>query len=168
MLSRILLSKYFCKLVEIAPRVPPTSINRLLAKGGIKIPFNREIYLLTNLLFSKGYLPVLIGKISFSSDLVDYLYKNYCEPYDKFSIEEALYISKLQSYIQGGDHRIVLCSHAASEVNVALPFTTIALFRFYVNYERSFDYIIRGKGFLEDFLLKNKVGFEKTVSPRSI
>lgn len=168
LLSRLLLSKYYCAVVGKRSGTSVTAIHQFFIKDGVRLPLNRESYLLVNMFFSKGYLPVLTGKVAIEPEFTDYLYRNYCEPYKGFGVGEVLYISKLQNFMHGGDHRIVLCSHAVSGVDVALPFTTIALFRFFAGCDRSVDYVLRGKGFLEDFLKKNMRNFEKTVAPRDL
>lgn len=168
MISRVLLSNWYCAFVNNRSSKSVDMLHNFFMKSRLRLPLDRESYILTNILFSKGYLPILTSGLPVTRDFIQYLHSNYYVPYKDFSMSEMLYLSKLQSFMHGGDHRIVLCSHEASRIDVALPYTTIALFRFSVNNKRSLGYIFKGKAVLETYMKKYMESFEKTVTPRDL
>jgi len=168
-LSRFFISSYITKVVNTLPEGSVDSTKKFLKRSSkFKVFKSKSEYFLSNMFFGLGYLPVVTLEYDFEDEFYQYLHDNYIDPYSRYSIDEVLFISKLQMFMHGGDHRVVLCSNEEVGLDVCLPFTTLAMLRLFSSKYRGLGFIMNGKRYLDIFVKKNSSYNSGTVSPKDL
>ncbi|RBP69261.1 hypothetical protein [Marinobacter nauticus] len=167
-ISRLFLLDRYCRFVDTNKETSLTKLKEYLSgKRLIGIPKNRIEFLLGINLFSNGYLPIITKKSDIDESFLTHLIGCYYQPYENFSVSDSLYLSKLQFFLNSGDHRVVLATHELYSLDVVLPYSSIAMFRFFANCKRGFQFAINGKKYLQRYVREENDLIEKVVSPKN-